>query len=79
MAVGWLIDWCPKLCMRHQTLVRNRILIVITALNGGATIINMMFTDYAMWVADVFHYRWLLGYHGSGKPEDRPIYTAFRG
>ena len=24
-------------------------LIVITALNGGATIINMMFTDYAMW------------------------------
>ncbi|MEZ9565630.1 MFS transporter [Vibrio artabrorum] len=26
-------------------------LIVITALNGGATIINMMFTDYAMWAA----------------------------
>ncbi len=26
-------------------------LIVITALNGGATILNMMFTDYAMWAA----------------------------
>lgn len=26
-------------------------LIAITALNGGATIINMMFTDYAMWAA----------------------------
>ncbi|MBM7036680.1 MFS transporter [Vibrio ulleungensis] len=26
-------------------------LIAITALNGGATIVNMMFTDYAMWAA----------------------------
>ncbi|WP_261928254.1 MFS transporter, partial [Vibrio aestuarianus] len=26
-------------------------LIVITALNGGATFINMMFTHYAMWAA----------------------------
>ncbi|MGL4473264.1 MAG: MFS transporter [Shewanella sp.] len=30
---------------------KKRTLIAITALNGGATIINMMFTDYAAWAA----------------------------
>ena len=30
---------------------KKNTLIVITALNGGATIINMMFTDYATWAA----------------------------
>ncbi len=30
---------------------KKNTLIAITALNGGATIINMMFTDYATWVA----------------------------
>lgn len=30
---------------------KKNTLIVITALNGGATIINMMFTDYVTWAA----------------------------
>lgn len=61
-------------------------LIAITALNGGATIINMMFTDYAMWAAMRFIIGISLGGYftvavslmiGLFKPSVRGKLTAF--
>ncbi|WP_406734356.1 MFS transporter [Vibrio scophthalmi] len=61
-------------------------LIAITALNGGATIINMMFTDYTMWAAMRFIIGISLGGYftvavslmiGLFKPSVRGKLTAF--
>ncbi|CAK4075495.1 MFS transporter [Vibrio sp. 16] len=65
---------------------KKNTLIVITALNGGATIINMMFTDYATWAAMRFIVGTSLGGYftvavsmmiGLFKPTVRGKLTAF--
>lgn len=68
------------------TFGKKNTLIVITALNGGATIINMMFSDYAMWAAMRFIVGISLGGYftvavslmiGLFKPSVRGKLTAF--
>lgn len=50
-------------------------LITITALNGGATIVNMMFTDYATWAAMRFIIGLSLGgYFTVAVSNDWPLY-----
>ncbi len=51
MAVRWCLIGALSCAWFATKFGKKNTLIAITALNGGATIINMMFTDYATWAA----------------------------